>query len=136
MKKCFLPIKMAAPMKKSTLQHNLKICTFNLWENDEKIKWISDLICMKHLVSCLATVILQELWTCIQQLTKKIQSIILHHVRHSCPADHRGSSRPICLLKIWPPPLSIIIVLWLQYRGGQIFRRQIGCDELLCFLMS
>ena len=59
-------------MKRSTLQHNLKICMFNLWENDEKIKWISDLICMKHLVSCLATVILTrtlDMYSTVNKIT-------------------------------------------------------------------
>lgn len=41
---------MAAPIKKSTLQENLKISTFDITENEEKLKWISDLNYMTHSV--------------------------------------------------------------------------------------
>lgn len=43
---------MAAPMKNTTLHENLKISTFNFAENEENLKWISDMICMKHSVRC------------------------------------------------------------------------------------
>jgi hypothetical protein len=42
---------MAAPMKKCTLQENLKISTFDIAENEEKVKWITDLNYMTHSVS-------------------------------------------------------------------------------------
>lgn len=42
--------KMAAPIKTSTLQENLKISTFDITENEEKLKWISDLNYMTHSV--------------------------------------------------------------------------------------
>ncbi|XP_022344044.2 ribonuclease P protein subunit p40-like isoform X1 [Crassostrea virginica] len=76
MKKCFLPIKMAAPMKRSTLQHNLNICTFNLWENDEKIKWISDLICMKHLIGVTMTNMEKMPSSITEACTKEISHIV------------------------------------------------------------
>ncbi|XP_052714304.1 ribonuclease P protein subunit p40-like isoform X1 [Crassostrea angulata] len=95
---------MAAPMKNTTLHENLKISTLNFAENEENLKWISDMICMKHSIGVTMTKMdqlppsISE--ACMDEMSFIVYSLPVHELINSDLLGAFQKKGSLCMLSV------------------------------------